>query len=407
MLPGNTASTLLSQYLRGQQGVLEAVKLAPDDIRLTVGEKVQATVTNQLPNGRFAVLVKDQLLDLNLPRNTQPGEKLDLTVVSKSPTLTFSLALQDAKPTLAQGPNVALSKGAMLLSEVLSKPSDGKAAVLQQAQPLFSGKPDTGQLAGQLAGRLTESGLFYESHQAEWVSGQRPLQSLLREPQALLNLPIADEAQDGKTPAATKDGTSSVLGKAEATATSVKEGQASTAFKEATSPELLHKDGMQSVVPKDGKELIETKINLAANKAQEQIQQAVAKKADDIPPEQAMRQLVRQQVDLLEQRPLIWQGNAWPGQPLQWQLELQNEQEQQAELPTEQRQWQTKLELTLPKLGALGVVATMVQGQFSLRFNAVDEKTVSLIQTHRVDLMQRFEAAGLTLVKSQVDHEGA
>ena len=360
MLPGNTASTLLSQYLRGQQGVLEAVKLAPDDIRLTVGEKVQATVTNQLPNGRFAVLVKDQLLDLNLPRNTQPGEKLDLTVVSKSPTLTFSLALQDAKPTLAQGPNVALSKGAMLLSEVLSKPSDGKAAVLQQAQPLFSGKPDTGQLAGQLAGRLTESGLFYESHQAEWVSGQRPLQSLLREPQA--NFSSSSPAQ----------------------------------FNEANS---LAMSG-------DSQESSDVAANLA-NKIQDLSLQTALKKLDDIPPEQAMRQLVRQQVDLLEQRPLIWQGNAWPGQPLQWQLELQNEQEQQAELPTEQRQWQTKLELTLPKLGALGVVATMVQGQFSLRFNAVDEKTVSLIQTHRVDLMQRFEAAGLTLVKSQVDHEGA
>jgi hypothetical protein len=49
----------------------------------------------------------------------------------------------------------------------------------------------------------------------------------------------------------------------------------------------------------------------------------------------------------------------------------------------------------------------MVQGQFSLRFNAVDEKTAALLKTHQADLMQRFAAAGLTLLKSQVDHEGA
>ncbi|WP_027468036.1 flagellar hook-length control protein FliK [Deefgea rivuli] len=358
MLPGNTATTLLSQYLRGQQGVLEAVKLSPDDIRLTVGEKVQATVTNQLPNGRFAVLIKDQLLDLNLPRNTQPGEKLDLTVVAKSPTLTFSLATQEVKLPLPQAPNVELSKGAALLNEVLSKSSDGKAAVLQQAQPLFSAKPDTTQLAGQLAGRLAESGLFYESHQAEWVTGQRPLQTLLREPQASLN---ASSFNEGKTAAAM-----------------------SNAAKEST----------------------DNTVN-TSNKTQDLALQAALKKSDDLPPEQAMRQLVRQQVDLLEQRPLVWQGNAWPGQPLKWELELQNEQEHQADLAVEQRQWQTKLDLTLPKLGEVGVVATMVQGQFSLRFNAVDEKTAALIKTHQADLMQRFEAAGLTLVKSQVDHEGA
>lgn len=353
MLAGNMSATLLSQYLRGQQGVLETVKLSPDDLRLTVGEKVQATVTNQLPNGRFAVLIKDQLLDLNLPRNTQPGEKLDLTVVAKSPTLTFSLAAQSA--ALPQAPNVALSKGAALLNELLAKPTEGKAAVLQQAVPLFAAKPDTAQLAGQLAGRLAESGLFYESHQAEWVTGQRPLQTLLREPQASLNLPRT--SLEGKTPA-----------------------------------EMAAKD------PKD------TVAN-TASKTQDLALQTALKKPEDLPPEQAMRQLVRQQVDLLEQRPLVWQGQAWPGQPLKWELELHNEAEQQADLAAEQRQWQTKLDLNLPKLGELGVVATLVQGQFSLRFHAVDEKTAALIKTHQADLMQRFAAAGLSLVKSQVEFD--
>ncbi len=387
MLPGNMSSTLLSQYLRGQQGVLEAIKLSPDDIRLTVGEKVQATVTNQLPNGRFAVLIKDQLLDLNLPRNTQPGEKLDLTVVAKSPTLTFSLAPPETKLPLAQAPNVALSKGAALLNEVLTKSSDNKPAVLQQAQPLFVTKPDTTQLAGQLAGRLADSGLFYESHQAEWVTGQRPLQSLLREPQALLNPSNPTNESIAKENPARANAAQSAT--ALPNATKFEDGRAVSHL--ATSNSSM--DESTSSVPRP------------STSNQDSPQNTTSSKLSEIPPEQAMRQIVRQQVDLLEQRPLVWQGNAWPGQPLTWELELQNEQETAAELSAEQRQWQTKLELTLPKLGELGVVATMVQGQFSLRFNAVDENTAALIKRHQTDLMQRFEAAGLTLVKAQVANE--
>ncbi|MBM5575418.1 flagellar hook-length control protein FliK [Deefgea sp. CFH1-16] len=346
MLPGNTASTLLTQYLRGQQGVLEAVKLSPDDIRLTVGEKVQATVTNLLPNGRFAVLIKDQLLDLNLPRNTQPGETLDLTVLAKTPTLTFSLAQAEAKPTLAPPPNVALSKGAAMLSAVLNAATDGKTAVLQQAQPLFVGSPNSAQLAGQLAGRLAESGLFYESHQAEWVSGQRPLQTLLKEPQAQFNL-AADSEQRLKSDQPLARQTTAM----------------------AADALLLNK------------------------------------KNDDIPPEQAMRQLVRQQVDLLEQRPLIWQGAAWPDQPLRWELELKNEGEGHSEHNLAQQQWQTKLDLTLPKLGELGVVASLQHGQFHLRFNALNADTADLLKQQQASLLERFAAAGLNVVQYQVSNE--
>ncbi|WP_288842447.1 flagellar hook-length control protein FliK [uncultured Deefgea sp.] len=345
MLPGNMASTLLTQYLRGQQGVLEAVKLSPDDIRLTVGEKVQATVTNLLPNGRFAVLIKDQLLDLNLPRNTQPGEKLDLTVLAKTPTLTFSLAQAEAKPTIAPAPNVALSQGAAMLSAVLNAPTDGKTAVLQQAQPLFMTSPNSAQLAGQLAGRLAESGLFYESHQAEWVSGQRPLQTLLKEPQAQFNLPatFTDEP--------TRDAPVS----------------------------------SKAAMPADA---------VLMNKS-----------IADLPPEQAMRQLVRQQVDLLEQRPLIWQGVAWPDQSLRWELELKNEGEAHSELNPAQQQWQTKLDLTLPKLGELGVVASLQHGQFHLRFNALNADTADLLKQQQASLLERFAAAGLNVVQYQVSNE--
>lgn len=160
MLPSNPAVSLVQNYLRSQQGVIEVAKPTPDQLALTVGERVQATVTGQLPNGRFAVLIKDQLLDLNLPRNTQPGELLELVVAAKEPRLAFLLSQsQNPRPEQQQATGVALSQVGKQLGEMLNG-AGSKVATLQQQAPLFEEMPEPAQLAQQLATRLTESGLF-------------------------------------------------------------------------------------------------------------------------------------------------------------------------------------------------------------------------------------------------------
>ncbi|WP_157670906.1 flagellar hook-length control protein FliK [Chitinibacter sp. GC72] len=375
MLPGNTSSTLVGNFIRAQQGVIDTVRISPDDLRLTVGEKVQAVVTNQLNNGRFAVLVKDQLLDLNLPRNTQPGQEFELTVLSKEPQLTFRLntaaqsALAGGLPAAQADSDtpVALSKGANMIGELLKQESkSASSSVLQQTQPLFTAKPDTVQLAGQLASRLSASGLFYESHQAEWVSGGRAFQTLLSEPQALFKPETMTQPESRE-----------------------KSGQPVVPARVAEQPEgksqpsEIQDKALRSVL--DASNTLRTQNTLADDKA--------------------LQQMVRQQLDLVENKPLVWQGQAWPGQNLHWELELENEREaQQADAATSQ-QWQTRLNLDLPKLGALGVVAQLQQGQFRLRFQAASETTAQTLREQQAELMRRFEAAGLQLVGTQVEHD--
>ena len=62
-------------------------------------------------------------------------------------------------------------------------------------------QPDTTQLAGKLHEALSQSGLFYESHQAQWIAGARPTAQLLLEPQNQLpqgaNAKNMDTAQTG------------------------------------------------------------------------------------------------------------------------------------------------------------------------------------------------------------------
>ncbi len=61
------------------------------------------------------------------------------------------------------------------------------AAPSASAAPVLSGPPaDSRQLRALLRQALSQSGLFYESHQALWLAGKRTLEQLRLEPQAAL-----------------------------------------------------------------------------------------------------------------------------------------------------------------------------------------------------------------------------
>lgn len=79
-----------------------------------------------------------------------------------------------------------ISDAARTIAGVLSAAaSNGKtpSAIVASAPLLPSPAASTQELAGALHQSLGESGVFYESHVAEWSSGQRPLAVLAREPQ--------------------------------------------------------------------------------------------------------------------------------------------------------------------------------------------------------------------------------
>ncbi|SMC23468.1 hook-length control protein FliK [Andreprevotia lacus DSM 23236] len=359
MLPGNTAISILQQYLKVQEGLFDVIRPAESgELRFTVGERVQATVTGQLPGGRFAVLVKDQLLDLNLPRNTEPGEKLVLDVVADQPKLTFALVERqppaaqqqnNAHPTAAGAPQpeqAALSKGAQFLSTVLGGKDEATASLqLTQAEALFEGTPDPAQIASRLQQKVAESGLFYESHQVEWAGGQRPLQALLREPQ---NQP--------------------------AQASAAQQPVANPAAADADTPLMTDRAQLQSAA----------------------LSSLAVQGGDDRPPIQS---LVQQQLNALEQKPLVWQGQAWPGQPMRWQLQTQDGGERDANSPddAEAMRWQSRLDLHLPSLGNVSISTDLFQGRFSLRFQTDTPEAAQRLQAGQQQLGQQFVAAGLTL----------
>src|SRR5574340_1266126 len=94
-----------------------------------------------------------------------------------------------------------LSSTARLLSSLAQQPQEKTYVRPSQSTPLWTGKmqfPDPAELAGKLQESLSQSGLFYESHQAQWLQGGRSVSQLMHEPQ---NLPVSQsETEPPRSP---------------------------------------------------------------------------------------------------------------------------------------------------------------------------------------------------------------
>ena len=164
--------------------------------RLEPGQRLRATVQTSLANGEFMValdMADGQALHMKLPPGVRSGDLLNLVFVSHQPRPTFALAV-NAPPA---GVSSLLSETGRFIDNLLRRSSfPGSSAMLSSAasfhSPLLATPPaDGARLALSLASALGRSGLFYESHQAQWVAGTRSLAELLLEPQARLSpLPL-------------------------------------------------------------------------------------------------------------------------------------------------------------------------------------------------------------------------
>lgn len=174
-------------------------------LNLTPGQMVQGEVMANLPNNRYLIRLANQLLNMELPVNLQPGQTVELTYVTEEPQLVFAFS-QEAN---AEVP-VRISDTGRWLNQLAAEDGLPPPTATPLPRPsLVSATPpgDTGALAAGLREVLGKSGLFYESHLAQWLRGERPLAELLGEPQGTLSrlagfLAGADEPPGATPPAA-------------------------------------------------------------------------------------------------------------------------------------------------------------------------------------------------------------
>ena len=172
-------------------GRSDALRLLP---QLDPGEILSARVDAKLPDGSYKVLVAGQELRMSLPTFVAAGDTLELAFVTREPSPTFQLQ-SIAQQGSAEAPTLSMA-GRLVAAAMLQAGEAPMPTTAAVSGPLLSTAPaDGSRLSGQLAQTLSTSGLFYESHQAQWLAGTRDLPQIMQEPQARMVRPAQADTQ--------------------------------------------------------------------------------------------------------------------------------------------------------------------------------------------------------------------
>lgn len=365
MLPANLISALQVLSNAGKQLPTATPDAAKPVANLEVGQQLQGSVQSKVAEGMFKVQVAGQTIQMRLPGNIQPGDTIKLEVVSLQPRITFGIAASTNPLSTPE----QIGSAARLLSNLAERPIE--RPIVQQ----FGGKavwqaerqvPDTKMMASALRETLGKSGLFYESHQAQWLRGERSISQLLEEPQNLLTgkgLP-ASSAEQYAAP-----------------------GRPAGPQAQANTAVPPQPDADQAALDKSSS----AQGNPAAQaKAAGEAAQPIAKE---------LLHLVQQQLHTLEQHHLVWMGQVWPGQQMQWEIQGQPEQRQQQD----ERQWSTEMEMALPRLGNVHAHLVFAESGLRVKLRAADQATVDLFDSALHKLRDSMAGAGIRLAAVAVE----
>ena len=179
MFPAQTLSKILAA-----QPVLDSIErdqAAPRAAfeHLKIGQTLTGLVKS-LTNGVSLVEVGGQNVAMRLPDTVVAGDTLRLRFAGHTPQPVFMLETPETAATDAP----QLSKTARMLSDIMQRVPERALPTLSPPGPLLTQATAVpAELALALRTALVRSGLFYESHLANWVAGQDTLDGLKQEPQ--------------------------------------------------------------------------------------------------------------------------------------------------------------------------------------------------------------------------------
>lgn len=328
-MPVNPLAAAFTKLALNEKPLIAAATDKPNpktSLKLEIGQQVQGTVQTQTAPGQFQVRIADHVVQLQLPAFVRSGDLISLQVTSLQPRLAFSLS----STTNPVSTSEQLSSASRLLSSMTQQPLEQPYVKSLQRAPLWianqASAPDTTLLADKLHNALSHSGLFYESHQAQWIAGMRSTPQLMQEPQN--QLPQQNPA--------------------------------------------IHNEAAKMSVP--------TTLNT-------------------IP--EHLQNLVQQQLHALENRQVLWQGMAWEGQEMRW--EVREESPRRNSTGETDGQWITEINLNLPHLGSLSARLSLNGGAVNLTLNARDEKTRELLGNASPQLVTALNERDIPVLQTRIE----
>lgn len=336
--------------------------------QITLGQQVQAKVLDRQADGSFLVRLSDTTARMSLPEGTKAGDTLAMTLVARQPRPTFLLG-QDA--AAAGGARTTLSPAARLIDQLLqsSQQNGTSTAALGRVPVLPSPAASPAQLAAALQGTLDGSGLFYESHLAEWAEGSRSLAALQQEPQAQHGAGLAGKTENGQADAA-----------------------------------LLRHLARQWA--DSGRPITELADELQARAGNAQALPGLLADADLAAQQTAqISQILNAQLNTLETQRFVWQGELWPGQKLEWEVSRDTPDGKRQQGQVEQEAWQSSVKFELPHLGQVSATIHLTGERVRIMLHADSADNAALLRAHGGDLALALDAAGSPLDALTIDND--
>lgn len=320
----------------------------PSDLPdLQPGQVFNARIQEVLPENLYRALVAGRTLTLALPEGAKAGDALELVVIDRTPKLITARVVQTESQELAGEPypHATLSPAARLIASLLpASDQPARPVLLNRGEPLLPAPPAPSPgpatpLAARLSEAVSESGLFYEAHQAQWLSGEVATDSLLREPQGK-HLPFRRDFQ----------------------------------------------------VPSAGNETISA--DQTGSRRSDALQTS-SPNATSTPMPEDLKTLVQQQLEAAGTQRLAWHGEVWPGQAMDWTIEPDLPERREDTAPPEQ--WATTLALTMPALGRVEAMLKLTSAGVSIDLTAPTDATADQLRNGTELLSSALEAAGVPL----------
>lgn len=350
VLLSDDMAKLLQKIIKGDRlALLEALNQKGAAGSFMPGQLLKGEVLASIGGGRFTVQVAEQILEFLLPKGIRRGDLINLFFISEEPRQTFLMA------RFGKMSDTKLSDTGRWLSSFLEQttttaPPEGTLGLLKTVLAVPS---SDAQLLGKiLQERLRESGLFYESHLARWFGGAYKLEEILREPQGRL------------------------------------------------SPRLSNSE-KEVIVPTD------KLAQAGARTGSLEIMEALFKKigtsmAHEGIAEQRTLPIVSEQLTALQNGQLIFRGDLFPGQPMEWRVaERESRRNSSGE---RERSWDSSITINLPHLGAVDAHLAFDGQRISVKLDVERGESVPVFESGRAHLLEQFEGAGLSASEMSIFH---
>lgn len=427
-------------------------------LQALVGQSLQATVLSKYPDGSFLVRVADNAARMQLPAGVQVGSEVPLTVIAAQPRPTFQLGNAPGAATLVYSdapsgadaeaqlyhpgqpaPDTAAGARAPATAGTPAGATPGTAGGAATAnqtatgQPaLPAGAPGTGATAGQatpsaanaanlaagMAQGAAQPGAAAADHARPATAGAALLARAPLIPAS--ELPALDASTPPPTLSTAARVLSTVLTAAPATpagAPVVLTGKAPLVPAGAAPVPEQVAQHLQTAIAQSGlfyeshvAEWVKGERSLADLMREPQMQrqqQAMADggaRAQAGGPDLSAALMINQQLHAHEQGRVQWQGEAWPGQPMQWEVRRESPDERRrgdgrdggADGQPEQV-WRSGVRFRFPLLGKVAATVTLAGDQVQIQVQTGSDQSAVTLRAYAGLLEQAMAAAGAPL----------